>query len=167
MKTSITHPTCGTICYEENIWTGKKTIQINGQMLEKGRNKKTFLWNTGATTEEVLVKGSFVGGLTLTIGQQSITVVEKPTAAEYLLSALPLLLMLIWGNSVALCSIVPVIGGAIGGAMGGLAFVIALQKMRSKTVSGKILTALVTTALTFLAGVVLAYIVIYAMLAAA
>ena len=36
------------------------------------------------------------------------------------LSVLPLLLVLIWGNSVALCKIVPIVGGAIGGLIGGI-----------------------------------------------
>lgn len=167
MKTSISHPTYGTISYEENIWTGKKIITIGNQMLEKGRNKKTFLWKTGSVDQEVLLKGSFLSGVSLTIDQQTVTLVEKPTALEYLLSALPLLLMLVWGNSVALCSIVPVIGGAIGGAMGGVAYVISLQKMRSRSISGKILTALVTTLLTFITGAVLGYIVVFAILASA
>lgn len=163
MKTSIIHPTYGTISYEENIWTGKKIITIGDQVLKKGRNKRTFLWETGLVSQEVLLKGSFISGVTLTIDQQTVTLAEKPTALEYLLSALPLFLMVVWGNSVTLCSIVPVIGGAIGG----VAYVISLQKMHSKSISGKILTALLTTLLTFIAGAVLGYIVVFAISASA
>ena len=38
---------------------------------------------------------------------------------EYVLAVLPFLLVIIWGSSVQLCSIIPVLGGAIGGAISG------------------------------------------------
>ena len=40
-------------------------------------------------------------------------------------------LIIVWGNNVALCSIVPIVGGAIGGAISGVMGVLNLYAMRS------------------------------------
>lgn len=45
---------------------------------------------------------------------------------EYILYFLPFVLILIWENSVELCSIVPVVGGAIGGGVSALVSLVAL-----------------------------------------
>ena len=38
---------------------------------------------------------------------------------EYILAVLPFIVIMIWGNNVTLCSIIPVAGGAIGGFISG------------------------------------------------
>lgn len=159
MKKSVTHPIYGIITYEENIWSGKKTVSVNGNVLQK-TGKNTFLFMNGETGVAVTLRGSVLTGVTLQIQNEQISVIAKPAWYEWILAVLPLALNLIWGNSVALCSIIPVVGGAVGGALGGAAMVICMGMMREKTVGGKLLTALVTVLATFAAGAVLGYLIL-------
>ena len=46
---------------------------------------------------------------------------------------LPFILIMVWGNSVALCSIIPVVGGAIGGAISGGMGVVSLSLMKRQS----------------------------------
>ena len=41
MKKSIIHPSYGEIVYEEGIWSGKKSISINGTPLQKVKKNRT------------------------------------------------------------------------------------------------------------------------------
>ena len=43
MKSVVQHEKYGNIIYEENFWTGKKTITIDGTRLEKA-SKTEFLY---------------------------------------------------------------------------------------------------------------------------
>lgn len=166
MKHSINHPVYGVISYEENIWTGKKSIRIGDTALKKGSNKQTFLWENNGEMQTVTIHGSFLSGVSLNIGEDPIELLSKTTWYEYLLAAIPLLLDIVWGNSVALCSIVPLIGGAIGGAIGGVAMVTAIAQMRGRSFGGKLLTALIATVATFAVCAVLGYLLVFAYLAA-
>lgn len=166
MKHSINHPVYGMISYEESVWTGKRSIQIGDTKLQKGPAKLTYLWNNGSETQLVIIKGNLFTGVTLTIGQDSVEVLKKTTWYEYTLSVLPLILILIWGNSVALCRIVPVVGGAIGGVIGGVAMVISVMQMRKRKLPGKILTALICTAAAFAVCALLGYLLVFALISA-
>lgn len=116
MKQTIKHETLGEIVYQENFWTGKKDIFINGSQLEKTA-KNVYQIADGETAE---LKGNFFKGATLSIGSENIRVAPPIKWYEIVLSILPFILIMIWGNSVALCKLVPVIGGAIGGAISAL-----------------------------------------------
>lgn len=41
MKVTVNHPVHGEIVFEENFWTGKKKLSVNGKKLQKV-GKKTF-----------------------------------------------------------------------------------------------------------------------------
>lgn len=105
--------------------------------------------NTASYTD-VTVKGNFLSGVKLDIGGQQIQVVPVVKWYEIVLSVISFVLIMIWGNSVALCSIVPVIGGAIGGAISAMLCVVNLILIkRVSPIWLKILISLATVAVTF------------------
>lgn len=144
MKRTIHHPAYGAITCEENIWSGKKSVKIDNICLEK-RKKNIYLWIHDDITEDVMLKGSFVAGLFLIIGQERITIVPKPNILDYFLSFLPFMLILLWDYVPALYTIMPIAGGGIGGGVGAAASIIALAKMREKTLVRKLMITLLCT----------------------
>lgn len=163
MRKSVVHPVYGEIVYEENVWSGKKNITINATPLRQIK-KNTYRLPWGATEVPVVVKGSFLTGVDLQVQQERITVIQKTTWYDWLLSMLPFALMIVWGNNVQLCSIIPVVGGAIGGALGGIGIIITRLLSSEKSILHKVLIALLVTAATFAVGVVLGFAIVFALL---
>ena len=116
MQQVVMHDTIGKIEYNENFWTGKKTLSVNDVPLQK-ISKKDFMLPSG---EQVSVCGNYLTGSYLQTATEKIRLTPSVTWYEIALSVLPFLLILIWGNVPALCAIVPVVGGAIGGAISGV-----------------------------------------------
>lgn len=146
MKQTIQHEKYGEILYNENFWTGKKSLSMNGVPLTK-ISKKEFQTANGVTGT---VTGSFLSGACLSIGGETIRLTPKITWYEIVLCLLPFILIMIWGNVVELCLIVPVVGGAIGGAISGMLSVVSLFVMRSvKPVWAKILIGIGFVGATF------------------
>lgn len=141
MKTTIHHPTYGFITYEESAWTGKKIITIGGVTLVKIK-KNVFqytpmLGDPSATAPEgeestplpstvtVTVKGNYIGGVSLVIGEETIPLTIKASALDITLGVIPAALFFIFILSGAL-------GGALSAAIGmGL---VTLLKNRTKTI---------------------------------
>ena len=156
MKASVYHATYGEITYNENFFTGKKTLNVNGVEAKRERGDIYTLNNT-----EVRLKGSFLSGVTLLISVDEIEIVERPKWYEYLICVLTFLFVAVWGNSPTLCSIVPIVGGALGGAIAGLCSVLSLVLMRrTKIVEFKILIGLGMFALTVLSCFFVAFAII-------
>lgn len=120
-----------TIVYYEDFWTGKKRISINGKELLK-IDKKTYKLEDKYYT----VKGSYLTGVELIDGVQSVALVRKLTTLETILCFLPFLLAFI--------------GGAIGGLCGGAAcaFNAIFIRKTDKTIV-KILYAVLATVVAF------------------
>ena len=78
MKVTAQHNVYGQIDYEEDFWTGKKSLTINGTKLQK-QNKNTFVWNQEGEALLCRIKGNFITGSKLEIGQD--TVELTPAAA--------------------------------------------------------------------------------------
>ena len=145
MTSIIQHPTLGTIVYEEGFWTGKKKLSINGKPLTK-ENKKTFLYSDGEESKVVYLKGNFVSGTKLYIDNEIIEIVPAAKWYEIACSVFIFVLNMIWGNSVALCSIIPIVGGAIGGGISGALALLNVVAMKSvKNVALKLAIWLVMT----------------------
>ncbi len=125
MKLSVNHPTYGTIVYDENIWTGKKTLKVN-DVTCFAVSKKEFL----VGDQKVFLSGNLYTGIRLSIGQETVEISPRPTWYEIVLAILPVAFLLTWGNSPALCAIFPVIGGAIGGGIGALFSMTSLLMMK-------------------------------------
>lgn len=113
MKEIVQHPTYGEIVYEENAFTGKTKLTVNGVEAPQGA-KKTF-----AIGEKIVtVKGNSMFGVKIITDDEEIRVIPAPLWYEVILALLPILFLETWGNVVALCRIFPVVGGAVGGALG-------------------------------------------------
>jgi hypothetical protein len=93
MQVTVSHPTYGIITYDEGFWTGKKTILFDGIPLVKIK-KNIFQLPADPTVEgssplTVTVKGSYIGGITLTVGDEVITLTQKAATSDYVLGILP------------------------------------------------------------------------------
>ena len=133
MRSIVQHETLGPIVYEESFWLGKKKILINNTPLIK-QNKKLFLYPMGETSKTVQVTGNFATGTKLVIDGETIEMTPSAKWYEIACSVFIFVLNIIWGNSVALCTILPIAGGAIGGAISGvlaLANVVAMKSVKS------------------------------------
>lgn len=142
MKT-VVQSTYGEITFIESFWTGKKQVLLNNQKLKKV-DKNIFVF----TDEEgkdihVLLNGNYINGTKITIGSETIQATAKAKWYEYALAVMIFMIVLIWGNSKELCSIIPIVSGAIGGAINGVMSFSTLIIMKPiKNVLVKILIAL-------------------------
>lgn len=127
MRLVIEHADHGIIEYDESFWTGKKSLYINGAPLQKV-SKKVFVTPAG---ERMTVEGNYLTGSYISSGTDRIQLAPAVKWYEVVLSLLPFVFILIWGNSVSLCEIVPVIGGGIGGFISGVMSVTNLFLIKS------------------------------------
>lgn len=147
MKETITHNTIGKIEYFESFWTGKKTLTINDVPLQK-ISKKDFVLPDGA---QLSVGGNYLTGSYLQTAMERIPLTPRVKWYEIVLSVLPFLLILVWGNIPALCQIVPVVGGAISGAISAVFSIVNLFIIKGiKPVWLKILISVGVLAVTYL-----------------
>ena len=156
MKETLQHPVYGEIVYNESAWSGKKTLTVNGVPAQKV-SKKVFLIDG----KQAVIKGNELTGVSLLMEGETIEVSPKAKWYEFVLAILPFVFLLVWGNNVALCSIFPVVGGAIGGALGGLGLVLSLLFMKkSKSLVSKLAIGIAT----FIITIVVAYILAIALI---
>ena len=156
MKEFVQHPIYGEIVCNESFWTGKKTLTINGVDAQPV-SKKEFT----AEGKKVVIIGSSLMGLKLQIDNDIIEVSPKPKWYEIVLAVLPLTFLLTWGNSSALCSIFPVVGGAIGGALGAIGSMTSLLFIKkSKSLLPKLLIGIGAFVVTVLIAFTLALMMI-------
>lgn len=129
--TSIVENTAwGTFIYTESFWTGKKELYLNQNPLQK-INKNTFCLNKDGKNITFFIKGNFITGVKLIADQQEILLSAPTKWYEYVCSILILSFVTIWGNNVALCSIFPIVGGAIGGGISGAMTFVNLISMKA------------------------------------
>ncbi len=127
MKLTVQHQVYGQIVLDENAW-GKRTLTVNG-VTAVPVSKKQFVIDGKPAT----ISGNFLSGLILNIGGESIRLSQKSAWYEILLAFIPFVFLVVWGNSATLCSIFPVVGGALGGGLGGLGFVCSLYLMKKQS----------------------------------
>ena len=157
MKTVLQHEKYGVITYEEGFWTGKKNISINGVALNKVR-KNVYQTSNGET---VYLSGDYLRGAKMSIGEDTVALTPAIKWYEILLGVLPVVLVLIWGNSEALVSIFPVVGGAIGAFVSALFGVVNICVIKGlKSVPLKIIISIVFLALAFLACGLIGFLII-------
>ena len=119
MTKIIQHEKYGHISYEESFWTGRKALTINGTRLAK-IDKTRFSYTENGENVTVALKGNVMIGVTATINGETIVLSPKPEWYVFTLSILMFVFVLVWGNSPALRSIFPLIGGALGGLISAL-----------------------------------------------
>ena len=152
MQVTVSHPTYGIITYEEGFWTGKKTILFDGIPLHK-INKTTY--ELPATEESpalpVTVKGSYTGGITLTVGEEVITLTQKPATSDYVLGILPGALFFAF-----------IMQGAIGGGIAGMMGFGGILLMKTRpNMKQKLLISLGASAIIVAIGVAITIYAIY------
>lgn len=163
MKTFINHETYGQIVCEENFWTGKKNLIINGKYLTK-IDKKTFCYNDGKEDKYFTLNGSFIRGLYISVGIDKIQITPPIKWYELILPIFLFAVLLVWGSSVRLCSILPIVGGAVGGLINALGMILSMLAMKSmNSVWLKLLVWLGISALTVLINFTVAIFIIAAM----
>ncbi len=149
MKTAVEHSVYGIITYEESIWTGSRTLYVNGQALEK-QSRNTFVLVRDKQTTYFTLKGSYLSGLKLTVDNQTFPIIAGPKWYEVLIVVTMALLYLVWANVPTLVVHLPVIGGAVGGAICGGVSIFSLYLMKLQQNPGmKILIGLSMGVLTF------------------
>ncbi|MBO5328208.1 MAG: hypothetical protein J6B04_03450 [Clostridia bacterium] len=149
MTTKINHQNLGEIVYEESFWTGKKSLTVNGRQLQK-INKKTFSYAEGDVSNVAVISGNFISGTKLLINGEVVQITPPAKWYEYAMSIAIFVLIMVWGNSVALCSILPVVGGAIGGAISGVFTILNLVLIKkTNNILLKLLISLGFMAITF------------------
>ena len=145
MRLEKEHEVVGKIEYSESFWTGRRQVTVNGVVLNRINNKQFEKDDIKAT-----VMGSMISGLVINVNGTYISMCNKSTPLEYILAFIPLVLIIIWGNSIKLCSIVPVVGGMLGGAISGGCGACALIFMKlQKNTIGKIVVALIALVASF------------------
>lgn len=156
MREIFQHPTYGGIVYEESYWTGKKKLTVNGVPAQPVSRKKFMINGNPA-----LLKGNYLTGVSLNVEGETIQLSPKTTWYEIILAIIPLLFLLTWGSSPTLCSIFPVVGGAIGGLLGGVAIVISSLFMKTqKSPPVKVLIGLAVVVVTILIAFLLALVIL-------
>ena len=149
MRQFVKHPIFGDIIYDENAFTGKKSLSVGGIDAEIIPNSKE---EYVVGERRVTLKGSFLTGVSLFIDDETIEIAPKLKWYEIALAVIPLAFLVTWGNSAELCAIFPVVGGAIGGALGGVGGVLSLLLMKkSASPLVKVLIGLGIAAATILA----------------
>ncbi|MBR3845750.1 MAG: hypothetical protein IKM40_04170 [Clostridia bacterium] len=125
------------ICYTENFWTGKRTISIDGKVLQK-IDKKTYKYEDKYYT----IKGSYFTGVEISDGVQRVELVRKLTTLEMILCFIPF--------------VVVVTGGAIGGLCGGAAWAFNTAYFRkTDKIAMKVLCSILSTVVAFVCYLIL------------
>ncbi len=129
MKASKEIENVGTVRYEENAWTGKKSLFLDGVKLTK-LSKTKFEYVKDETVTQFLIDGNILRGVSLIVNGVKYELIQKIAWYEYIASFIGFLFILVWGNVPALCKIFPVVDGAIGGLFGALGAVLGILMMR-------------------------------------
>jgi len=95
------------LCFEENFWTGKKTIIYNGQVLTKIKTN-VYQYSDEQTTEQFVIKGNTITGLAIQMFGNSVVISRKLLWYEIVMSVMVFIPSLYFGA----------IGGALGGGLG-------------------------------------------------
>lgn len=108
---------CGTILYEESVWTGKRKLFLNGKELTKV-NKKTFVYEENGEKKEFIVEGNIFKGVGIFSSDlPEPVIISKPMGVlDYIFFILPL--------------VPAVLFGAVGGLVGGLTAAFSLSVVR-------------------------------------
>ena len=106
----------GLISYEENFWTGIKSLSINGESLTK-IDKTHYAYKAHDEFLTIELKGNSYLGVSISFKDKKIQIIENPAWYVLAISILTFLFVIVWGSSVTLCKIFPIVGGAIGGAI--------------------------------------------------
>ena len=164
MKQTVEHSVYGKIEFEESQISGKKTVSINGMPLRSVK-KNEFILKTDEGDITCIISGYFLTGATINIKGDVIRLTQRLAWYEILLAVIIPIFIIIWGNSPALFTVVPVIRGAIGCLIGcafGIFCLLFMKKQRG--ILAKLLVWIISLALAFGIGALLGFVIYVALL---
>ncbi len=123
MREIIQNEKYGTIEFYEGNFIANRQISINGQLLTKKSNKQFYL----ADGKSVKVVGSIFSGVKLDIEGDLVQITNSGKWYELSIIIAGFIFLMVWSNSLALVSILPMVGGAIGGFLYALAAVLGFS----------------------------------------
>ncbi len=150
----------GTIIYSESFFLGRRSITINGKPMTKV-NKRLFTSDDGRV--KISITGNLFTGEKLLINNiDEISVIPPCKWYEIVITVFTMAFLIIWGNSVTLVRIIPLVGGVVGGAISGLFSALGLAFMRMvKHPAAKIGIGVGAFAVAFLCCFIIALIILY------
>lgn len=165
MKASILTEKYGEIVYEENMWTGKKKITVNGILLTKF-NKKTYVGTVGGERLTVDIRGGYLTGVIIEInGGLKYRVTEPAKWYDYVLAFIWVPVYLVLSVTPAFYMVFPIVGGALGGAIAGIGAALAMYTIKPmKNIALKIVISLAYFVGVMLINFALAMVMISAMI---
>lgn len=104
------------LIYDENIWTGKRTIKYDGTILTK-INRNLYEYKNGETSEQFKIKGNLFSGTTITMFGNEIELERRLTWYEIVLSIIVFIPCIMFG----------LVGGVIGGFLGAINLLLIRQ----------------------------------------
>ena len=119
MQVDFKHEKYGTITYNESFWSGKQSLSLNGVPLTKIK-RKVYQHVRGEQSITFEIKGNSMLGVSLKINEEIIQILPKAPWYVWFFSIFMIALPAVWGNSVTLVTIFPMVGGAMGGVIGGI-----------------------------------------------
>ena len=162
MKETVVNQKYGIVVYEENDWTGARSVTFSNYLLVNV-DKQTYTFNDGEESHIVKIVGSAFTGVKLVVDNVEEIEMTKPTLwYEYIFAVLPFAFVMIWQfMPLDIYFTFPIVGGAIGGAIsGGLGFASLAIMKKTNNPLFKVLIGLAF----FILVAVICYIVAYAML---
>lgn len=119
----------GTVCYEESVLTGQKSLSLDGVKMNK-ISKTMFECAKNKTVLKFFIDGNIFRGINLLFDGTTYELLQKVAWYEYIVAFIGCVFVLVWGNVPALCAIFPVVGGAIGGLLGALGASLGILLMK-------------------------------------
>lgn len=121
MKNSIVIDELGKLDVNENIWTGRISVSLDGKELKRLEKRSFELIFPDERRETLTVAGNIFSGKSVYVNGKTYTLTSRMPWYGYALSFIPFILTLVLGNIPALVqSGFYFVGGAIGGLIGGL-----------------------------------------------
>ena len=111
--------------YEENAWTGKRSLTVNGVPLTKTGKRQFSVTKEDGTVSYITVKGSFLSGISLLTSEGEVVLVKNKWY-DWVLIFLPLVGIVV---GVAGCG---AIGGGLSALFGFLGAFVNATLLRSK-----------------------------------
>ena len=120
----------GDVTVNENIWTGRFALSLDGKVLKR-QGRKQFVYNDGTSLHDLTISGNMFTGVYLKVDGVFRRIYPPTPWYVYVLCAVPFVLSMVLGNIVALAQAgFYYVGGAIGGGISGIYFALGLYLSR-------------------------------------
>lgn len=118
MKLTVTDKKYGVVEYDESLWTGKKTLTINGKVLHRLK-KKVYHYNDGEFSFCATLKGNLLFGINLNINGDVLEMSECLEWYVFAIAVFTIVFNIHCNNFIEIIIPLPLVGGALGGGIAG------------------------------------------------